>query len=55
LNAVFEAKPKGNLIYGYTENYIKVAVPYEEGTENSLRRVLLLELQNNITVKAKLL
>jgi threonylcarbamoyladenosine tRNA methylthiotransferase MtaB len=38
---LFEHTRKGRLMHGFTENYIKVEIPYDETSSNQLRRVLL--------------
>jgi threonylcarbamoyladenosine tRNA methylthiotransferase MtaB len=38
---LFEHTRKGRLMYGFTENYIKVEIPYDEASSNQIRRVIL--------------
>lgn len=40
-DVLFEHTRKGRLMHGFTENYIKVEIPYDEASSNQLRRVLL--------------
>ncbi len=43
---LFEAEKDGGLMYGFTDNYIKVAVPYNEEWVNSIHPVTLTEVSD---------
>jgi threonylcarbamoyladenosine tRNA methylthiotransferase MtaB len=38
---LFEHTRKGNRMYGFTENYIRVEIPYDAGLANNVSRVIL--------------
>ncbi len=38
---LFENNRKGNLVYGYTENYIKTRMPFDPALVNSIEKVVL--------------
>lgn len=46
MNVLLESGNHGGLMYGFTENYIKVAVPYDEALDNTIVKVVLDE--NNL-------
>lgn len=43
---LFEAEKDGGLMYGFTDNYIKVAVPYNEEWVNTIQTVTLNEVSD---------
>ncbi len=43
---LFEAENDGGLMYGFTDNYIKVAIPYNEGWVNTLHTIRLDEISD---------
>ncbi|MBK7148602.1 MAG: tRNA (N(6)-L-threonylcarbamoyladenosine(37)-C(2))-methylthiotransferase MtaB [Bacteroidetes bacterium] len=53
-SVLFEAENDGGLMYGFTDNYIKVAVPYEEGLVNTIQPVWLSEVSDFGYVKGTL-
>ena len=44
---LFEHTRKGGMMYGFTENYIKVETPYNPALANEVRRVKLLGWNND--------
>ena len=40
-NVLFEQTRKGGMMHGFTENYIKVEIPYDNSLVNETRRVIL--------------
>jgi len=46
-NVLLEAEDHGNLMYGFTENYVKVALPYDHELINSIQRVELKGIDEN--------
>ncbi len=52
--AVFEATPKGEFLLGYTDNYLRVKIPYEEALKNSLKKVRLVSLNSDLTLNAEI-
>lgn len=53
--ALFEAEEDHGIMYGFTENYVKVKVPYDAALVNSFRTVKLLEIDRDGIVKVELL
>lgn len=51
---LWEAKIEDDFIYGYTENYIRVATHYDANLINKISNVLLEKLDKNIII-AKIL
>ncbi|MCE3294471.1 MAG: tRNA ((6)-L-threonylcarbamoyladenosine(37)-C(2))-methylthiotransferase MtaB [Crocinitomicaceae bacterium] len=49
--ALFEAEEDNGIMYGFTENYVKVKVPYDAALVNSFRTVKLLEIDRDGVVK----
>ena len=43
---LFESENDGGLMYGFTDNYIKVAIPYDEELVNTIQTVLITELSD---------
>ena len=46
-NVLLEAEDHGNLMYGFSENYVKVALPYDSELINSIQRVELKGIDEN--------
>lgn len=51
---LLEAENDEGWMYGFTKNYVKVAIPYEESLINSLQMVNLDELTNSGVVRGKI-
>ena len=51
---LFEENNKDGIMYGYTENYVKVGFPYREDWVNQSIPMVLTELDNRGSVKAEL-
>lgn len=51
---LFEAENDGGYMYGFTDNYIKVAVPYNEELVNTIQYVTLREISSFGYVKGEL-
>jgi len=52
---LFEKAEKENLMFGFTENYVKVAFPYDEKLVNTVQTVKLLDIDNDGNVKAEII
>jgi len=52
-SVLFEAENDNGIMYGFTDNYIKVAVPYREDWVNTLRAIHLEEWSNFGYVKGR--
>ena len=52
---LFEAENDEGIMYGFTKNYVKVAVPYNEELVNTLQTVQLNQLSNSGVVKGDVL
>ncbi|MCB0509577.1 MAG: tRNA (N(6)-L-threonylcarbamoyladenosine(37)-C(2))-methylthiotransferase MtaB [Chitinophagales bacterium] len=53
-NVLLEAENEEDRMFGFTENYIKVSLPYNEDLVNTIQRVRLDEISNSGVVKASL-
>ncbi|MGV3631634.1 MAG: tRNA (N(6)-L-threonylcarbamoyladenosine(37)-C(2))-methylthiotransferase MtaB [Bacteroidota bacterium] len=53
--ALFEAEEDNGIMYGFTENYVKVKVAYDESLVNSFRTVKLLEIDRDGVMKIEIL
>lgn len=53
--ALFEAEEDNGIMCGFTENYVKVKVPYDAALVNSFRTVKLLDIDRDGTVKVELM
>jgi threonylcarbamoyladenosine tRNA methylthiotransferase MtaB len=53
-SALFEAENDGGYMYGFTDNYIKVAVPYNDELVNTIQPVTLQEISSFGYVKGEL-
>ncbi len=54
-NILFESSKYGNMMHGFTENYIKVEVPYQKNLCNIVISVKLTELADNGNIKADII
>lgn len=52
---LFEAEEDQGIMYGFTENYVKVKVPFQAELVNNFRRVKLTEIDRDGIVKVELL
>lgn len=53
--ALFEAEEDNGMMYGFTENYVKVKIPFEASLVNSFQKVKLLEIDRDGIVNVELL
>ena len=54
-DVLFEEENKMNEIYGFTDNYIRVSVPFDSSLINSVSKVRLTSFDGSIAVKAELI
>ncbi|MEA2107365.1 MAG: tRNA (N(6)-L-threonylcarbamoyladenosine(37)-C(2))-methylthiotransferase MtaB [Bacteroidota bacterium] len=54
-NVLFESNKKNGVMFGFTENYIKVEIPYSHSLVGAIRQVKLLELSETGNIKAAIL
>lgn len=54
-DVLFEAEEEDGLMYGFTDNYIKVAIPYNESYINTIQRVYLAELTPTGNMKGEVI
>ena len=52
--ALFENENKEGMIYGFTENYVKIKLPFKKNLCNKKQKVKLLEIDYDGIIKAKL-
>ena len=52
--ALFEQEKKEGMLYGFTENYIKVKVPFEEKIKRTKKEIKLLKIDTDGIMKAEL-
>ena len=52
--ALFEQEKKEGMIYGFTENYIKVKIPFKEEIQRTKKKIKLLELDSEGIMRAEL-
>lgn len=52
---LFEAEEDQGIMYGFTENYVKVKVPFQAELVNNFKRVKLIEIDRDGIVKVELL
>lgn len=52
---LFEAEEDGGVMYGFTENYIKVKIPYDETLVNQIVQVKLDEIDRDGIFKVSIL
>ncbi|MCB0477911.1 MAG: tRNA (N(6)-L-threonylcarbamoyladenosine(37)-C(2))-methylthiotransferase MtaB [Crocinitomicaceae bacterium] len=55
LEVLLEAEREGNDMFGFTENYVKVKIPYDESLVNSIRKVRLKKIDSEGRVEAELI
>jgi len=53
--SLFEAEKNGDFMFGFTDNYVKVKVPYDETLINQMVVVKLSELQADIVVEGEVI
>lgn len=53
--ALFEAEEDNGMMYGFTENYVKVKVPFQADLVNQLRKVSLKEIDRDGLMKCELI
>jgi threonylcarbamoyladenosine tRNA methylthiotransferase MtaB len=51
-NVLFEESEKNNMLFGFTENYIRVAVKSEPNLVNEIKKVLIVETTNDYCIGA---
>lgn len=54
-NVIFEHEKKGDFMYGYTENYVRVKLPYDAGLINKEIKISLVNFAEDGNISAKLL
>jgi threonylcarbamoyladenosine tRNA methylthiotransferase MtaB len=52
---LFEAEEDEGIMYGFTENYVKVKVPFDQTLVNSMQAVKLLEIDRDGVMKVELI
>ncbi len=52
---LFESQRKKEKMFGFTENYIKTSIPYNEKLENQFVKVKLLSISDDFSVKVKII
>ncbi len=52
---LFEAEEDNGMMYGFSENYVKVKIPFNESLVNSFQKVKLLEIDRDGIVKVEVL
>ncbi|MEZ4937387.1 MAG: tRNA (N(6)-L-threonylcarbamoyladenosine(37)-C(2))-methylthiotransferase MtaB [Crocinitomicaceae bacterium] len=55
LEVLLEAEREGDDMFGFTENYVKVKIPYDESLVNSIRKVRLKKIDSEGRVEAELI
>ena len=53
-NVLFEAEQHDDALNGFTDNYIKVKVPYDVGLENQIKTINLADIDLDGIVRVKL-
>jgi threonylcarbamoyladenosine tRNA methylthiotransferase MtaB len=53
-NALFEQENKDGYLHGFTDNYIKIKVPYNKNLLKTKKEVFLSEIDNNLIMNAKI-
>jgi threonylcarbamoyladenosine tRNA methylthiotransferase MtaB len=51
---LFESENKDGICYGYTDNYVRVAIPYENSSVNQVAQVVLKNINEDGTVEIEL-
>ena len=54
-NVLFEQEEDNGIMYGFTENYVKVKHPYDEALVNTFQTIKLIELDRDGIMKCELL
>tara|TARA_B100001250_G_scaffold202980_1_gene174060 strand:+ start:28045 stop:29355 length:1311 start_codon:yes stop_codon:yes gene_type:complete len=54
-NALFEQKNNKGMLYGFTDNYIKVKVPFNKKTCNTQQQIYLLNIDHDGIMQAKVI
>ncbi|MDE7129214.1 MAG: tRNA (N(6)-L-threonylcarbamoyladenosine(37)-C(2))-methylthiotransferase MtaB, partial [Alistipes sp.] len=54
-DVLFESTMRGGLMFGYTENYLRVCAPYDRQRINSICRVKLVEMKENHDIAAEII
>lgn len=54
-SALFEAEEDNGVMYGFTENYVKVKVPFEASRVNTFQKVKLLEIDRDGIMKVEII
>ncbi len=52
---LFEAEEDNGMMYGFSENYVKVKIPFDENLSNSFQKVKLVEIDRDGIVKVEVL
>jgi len=52
---LFESERDGEMMYGFTDNYVKVKTPYDEALANQIVKVTLTEIDRDAIMKCTLL
>ncbi len=53
-DVLFETK-EDNFLSGFTKNYVKVKIPYQDGLLNQIKKVKIIEIDSNIEAKGELI
>ncbi len=53
-DVLFETK-EGDFLSGFTKNYIKVKIPYQDGLLNQIKKVKIVEIDSEIEAKGELI
>jgi threonylcarbamoyladenosine tRNA methylthiotransferase MtaB len=54
-SVLFEQEEDNGIMYGFTENYVKVKHPYDEALVNTFQTIKLIELDRDGIMKCELL
>jgi len=52
---LFENEDNNGMMYGFTENYVKIKIPYQENLANTIQSVSLTELDRDIIYRSELI
>ncbi len=52
---LIEADEENGMMFGFTENYVKVKLPFDENLANTLQTITLLEIDRDQVMKARIL
>jgi threonylcarbamoyladenosine tRNA methylthiotransferase MtaB len=52
---LFESEEENGVMHGFTENYVKVKIPFNENLINQFRKVRLAEIDRDGIVKVELI